>query len=148
MKEKTGIIESKEKQHNNLTDVLNSRVNKLKEDYEQMSERAIKAEIAQKLLQQTQQALQHTLKTDASQQEEEIAREKEVYAQRMQTWYNFVAKDLLVDLEQAQSQIQEKITSKHDEYAEVVLSIVNKFGVESKLENKIRDMMRKKMMGA
>ena len=64
----------------------------------------------------------------------------------MQTWYNFVAKDLLVDLEQAQSQIQEKITSKHDEYAEVVLSIVNKFGVESKLENKIRDMMRKKMM--
>ena len=59
-----------------------------------------------------------------------------------------MAKDLLVDLEQAQSQIKEKITSKHDEYAEVVLSIVNKFGVKNKLENKIRDMMRKKMLGA
>ena len=66
----------------------------------------------------------------------------------MQTWYDFVAKDLLVDLEQAQSQIKERITSKHDEYAEVVLSIINKFGVKSKLESKARDMMRKKMLGA
>jgi len=44
-----------------------------------MSERAIKAELAKKLLQQTLQALQHTVKTSTSQQEEEIAREKEVY---------------------------------------------------------------------
>lgn len=58
---------------------------------------------------------------------------------------DFITQELLVDLEQAQGQIKEKMMTKHEEYVEVILSIVGKSGVKNKLENKIREMMKGKM---
>ena len=55
----------------------------------------------------------------------------------MEAWHKFVSEELLNDFESAQTQIKEKINTKNEEYAEVIQSIINKFGIKQNLQTKI-----------